>query len=107
MEGRCNGLRRGARAGVSSRARRWTGRQSIRGSAPLWRYPAMAELTEKKRDNLKPSQFGLPEEKKYPMPDKSHAANAKARASQQKKKGTITASEKAKIDRKADRILDK
>jgi hypothetical protein len=67
----------------------------------------MAELTEKKRDSLKKSQFGLPEEKKYPMPDKSHAANAKARASQQKKKGTITATEKAKIDRKADRILDK
>jgi hypothetical protein len=51
-------------------------------------------LTEKKRDSLKSSQFGLPEEKKYPMPDKSHARNAKARASQQKKKGTITASEK-------------
>ncbi len=67
----------------------------------------MAELTEKKRDSLKSSQFGIPEEKKYPMPDKSHARNAKARASQQKKKGTITASEKVKIDRKADRILDK
>ena len=67
----------------------------------------MAELTEKKRDSLKPSQFGLPEEKKYPMPDKSHARNAKARASQQKKEGNLTASEKAKIDRKADRILDK
>ena len=67
----------------------------------------MAELTEKKRDSLKKSQFGLPEEKKYPMPDKLHAANAKARASQQKNQGTITATEKAKIDRKADRILDK
>ena len=67
----------------------------------------MAELTEKKRDKLKDSQFGLPDEKKYPMPDKSHASNAKARASQQEKKGTITASEKAKIDRKADRMLDK
>jgi hypothetical protein len=67
----------------------------------------MAELTEKKRDNLKESQFGLPDEKKYPMPDKAHARNAKARASQQKKKGNLTATEKAKIDRKADRILDK
>jgi hypothetical protein len=71
------------------------------------RYAAMAELTEKKRDSLKESQFGLPDEKKYPMPDKSHARNAKARASQQKKEGNLTASEKAKIDRKADRILDK
>jgi hypothetical protein len=67
----------------------------------------MAELTEKKRDSLKESQFGLPEEKKYPMPDKAHARNAKARASQQNKMGNLTASEKAKIDRKADRILDK
>ena len=67
----------------------------------------MATLTEKKRDNMPDSKFGLPEEHKYPLPDKSHAANAKARASQQKKAGNLTASEKAKIDRKADRILDK
>ena len=67
----------------------------------------MATLTEKKRDKLPESKFGLPEEHKYPMPDKSHARNAKARASQQKKKGNLTAAEKAKIDRKADRILDK
>jgi hypothetical protein len=66
----------------------------------------MATLTEKKRDNLKDSTFGLPEEHKYPMPDKSHARNAKARASQQEKKGNLTGSEKAKIDRKADKILD-
>lgn len=67
----------------------------------------MATLSEKKRDNLPESKFGLPEEHKYPMPDKSHARNAKARASQQKKAGNLTASEKGKIDRKADRILDK
>jgi hypothetical protein len=67
----------------------------------------MATLTEKKRDNMPDSKFGLPEEHKYPMPDKSHARNAKARASQQKKQGNLTATEKAKIDRKADKILDK
>ena len=67
----------------------------------------MATLSEKKRDSMPDSKFGLPDEHKYPMPDKSHAANAKARASQQEEKGTITAKEKAKIDRKADRILDK
>jgi hypothetical protein len=67
----------------------------------------MATLSEKKRDRLSDSTFGLPEQHKYPMPDESHARNAKARASQQKKKGNLTASEKAKIDRKADRILDK
>jgi hypothetical protein len=41
------------------------------------------------------------------MPDKSHARNAKARASQQVKKGNLTATEKKKIDRKADRVLGK
>lgn len=67
----------------------------------------MAELTAKKRNATPKSEFGLPEEHKYPMPDKSHARNAKARASQQKKKGNLTVAEKNKIDRKADRILDK
>jgi len=67
----------------------------------------MAELTTKKRNAEPKSDFGLPDEKKYPMPDKSHARNAKARASQQAKKGNLTASEKQKIDRKADGILDK
>jgi hypothetical protein len=67
----------------------------------------MAELTTKKRNAEPKSDFGLPEEKKYPMPDKSHAANAKARATQQVKKGNLTKAEQTKIDRKADRILDK
>ena len=67
----------------------------------------MAELTTKKRNAEPKSDFGLPEEHKYPMPDKSHAANAKARASQQVKKGNLTKAEKTKIDRKADGILDK
>ena len=67
----------------------------------------MPTLSEKQRDRLPDSKFGLPDEHKYPMPDKSHARNAKARASQQEKKGNLTAAEKAKIDRKADRILDK
>jgi hypothetical protein len=67
----------------------------------------MGELSTKRRNAEPKSDFGLPEERKYPMPDKSHARNAKARASQQKKEGNLTASEKARIDRKADRILDK
>ena len=67
----------------------------------------MATLSEKKRDKLKSSTFGLPDERKYPMPDKSHARNAKARAAQQIKKGNLTKAEEKKIDRKADRVLDK
>ena len=65
----------------------------------------MAELKQGQKDKMKAKTFGLPDERKYPMPDKSHAANAKARASQQLKKGNITAAEKAKIDRKADKKL--
>ena len=67
----------------------------------------MAKLSEKKRDSMSDSKFGLPEQHKYPMPDESHARNAKARASQQEKKGNLSAADKAKIDRKADRVLDK
>src|SRR4026209_135279 len=64
-----------------------------------------AHLNEKKRDSLKSSTFGLPEERKYPMPDESHARNAKARASQQVKKGNLSKADERKIDRKADAIL--
>jgi len=39
------------------------------------------------------------------MPDKSHAANAKARAAQMAKKGKLSKSEEKKIDAKANRIL--
>ena len=67
----------------------------------------MATLTEKQRDKLPDSKFGLPDEHKYPMPDKSHARNAKARASQQVEKGHLTKAEEKKIDRKADKVLGK
>jgi hypothetical protein len=67
----------------------------------------MSELTEMKRDAEPNSDFGLPSKRKYPMPDKAHARNAKAPASQQKDAGNVTAAEKQKVDRKADRILAK
>jgi len=67
----------------------------------------MADLSAKKRDSLKKSSFGLPEERKYPMPDRSHAANAKARASQQEKKGNLSSAQRAKIDAKANAVLGK
>lgn len=57
------------------------------------------------RNKLPASEFGLPGSRKYPMPDKSHAANAKARASQMEHKGKISASTKAKIDAKANKVL--
>jgi len=67
----------------------------------------MADLTTGRRKSLPSSTFGLPGERKYPMPDRSHAANAKARASQQYNAGRLSGSEKAEIDRKANAKLGK
>ena len=36
----------------------------------------MAVLTSQQRKGLRASVFGLPSQRKYPMPDASHAANA-------------------------------
>lgn len=66
----------------------------------------MAKLNAKQRNKLPKSDFGLPGSEKYPMPDKAHAANAKARASQMVNKGKLSPSSKAKIDAKANRVLD-
>lgn len=65
----------------------------------------MATLTAKSRNKLPKSSFGLPGSRSYPMPDRAHAANAKARASQQVAKGNLSQSAKAKIDAKANKIL--
>lgn len=67
----------------------------------------MSELNASKRKKLAKKVFGLPGSKRYPMPDKAHAANAKARASQMVKAGKLSESSKAKIDAKANRILNK
>lgn len=66
----------------------------------------MAKLTTAKRKKLPKKSFGLPGEEKYPMPDKSHAANAKSRATQMEKKGKLSPSSKEKIDAKANKMLD-
>lgn len=67
----------------------------------------MAKLSTSKRNKLPKKEFGEPNERKYPMPDKSHAKNAKARASQMVKKGKLSTSAKSKIDAKANRMLGK
>ena len=67
----------------------------------------MAKLTTSKRNKLPKSDFALPTERKYPVNDKSHAANAKARASQMESKGKLSPSAKAKIDAKANKVLKK
>lgn len=71
----------------------------------------MAKLTAKKRNALPKGKFGLPGKKgqpgKYPMLDKSHAANAKGRATQQVAKGKLSPEAAAKIKHKADAVLGK
>ena len=76
----------------------------------------MAELSAKKREKLPTKDFGLPEKAKtkaakkqsgnYPMPDKKHARNAKARAAQQEHAGRLSKNQRERIDRKADKLLD-
>lgn len=67
----------------------------------------MSKLTTKARKAIPKSEFGLPGSKSYPMPDRAHAANAKARASQMVKAGKLSESSKAKIDAKANKVLAK
>ena len=65
----------------------------------------MAVLTTKARKALPKSTFGLPGKRAYPMPDRAHAANAKARATQAVKAGRMSKSTAAKIDAKANNLL--
>lgn len=65
----------------------------------------MSKLTTAKRKKIPDSKFGLPEERKYPMPDRSHAINAKARATQMVAKGKLSKADEKKIDAKANRII--
>lgn len=67
----------------------------------------MAKLKSSTRNALPKSEFGLPGSRKYPMPDRSHAANAKARATQMVSKGKLSSSAAAKIRAKANAILGK
>jgi len=47
-------------------------------------------LSAATRKRLPKSKFGLPGQRKYPMPDRSHAGNAKARAKQMLNKGKLS-----------------
>ena len=67
----------------------------------------MSKLTTKARKKIPTKSFGLPGERKYPMPDKAHAINAKARATQMVKKGKLSPGSAAKIKAKANRKLGK
>ena len=66
----------------------------------------MSKLTAKSRNAIPSSKFAGPD-RSYPVENKAHAANAKARASEMEHKGKLSSSEKAKIDAKANRKLGK
>lgn len=66
----------------------------------------MAKLTTKARKSLPDKDFAGPE-RSYPVEDKAHARNAKARASQAVNAGRMSKAQEAKIDAKADRKLGK
>jgi hypothetical protein len=66
----------------------------------------MSKLTSKARNALPAKAFAGPD-RSYPVNDKSHAANAKARATQAVNAGRMSSSEKAKIDAKANKVLKK
>lgn len=63
------------------------------------------KLDSEERKSIPTREFGLPGKRKYPMPDKSHAANAKSRAIQMVKRGKLSPASAAKIRAKADRML--
>jgi hypothetical protein len=65
----------------------------------------MAKLNAAKRNALPSSSFAGPD-RSYPVTDKSHAANAKARSTQAVKAGRMSESTKEKIDAKANKVLN-
>ncbi len=65
----------------------------------------MSKLTSKQREKLPASKFALPKERAYPIQDKAHAKNAKARATQMVKIGKLSPSAKEKIDVRANKVL--
>jgi len=67
----------------------------------------MAKLNTAARKEIPSSEFGLPGRRAYPMPDRSHAANAKARSTQMVKAGKLSASSAARIRAKANKMLGK
>lgn len=64
------------------------------------------KLTAKARKSIPAGKFAGPD-RSYPVEDKSHARNAKARASEMEHKGKLSSEEKARIDSKANKVLGK
>ncbi len=65
----------------------------------------MAKLGADERNELPAKDFAEPGKRAYPVEDKPHARNAKARARQAVKAGRMSKAEAARIDAKADRVI--
>lgn len=66
----------------------------------------MAALTSKQRKAMPKSKFAGPDGT-YPVEDKTHAADAKGRATQAVKAGRMSKNMESKIDAKANKVLGK
>ena len=64
----------------------------------------MSKLTTGARNKLPAKAFAGPD-RSFPVNDKSHAANAKARATQAVNAGRMSKGQEAKIDAKANKVL--
>jgi hypothetical protein len=67
----------------------------------------MAKLDADDGNKLPAKDFAEPGKRAYPIENKSHARNAKARARQALKAGRMSKAEEGEIDGKADRVLKK
>jgi hypothetical protein len=67
----------------------------------------MTKLNAARRRNLPGKDFAEPNKRAYPVEDKAHARNAKARAGQAANAGRMSKAEERKIDKKADAVLKK
>jgi hypothetical protein len=65
----------------------------------------MSVLSAAARKKIPSAKLGEPGKRAYPMPDREHAANAKARAKQQLHKGRLDRQTYEHIVRMADSIL--
>ena len=66
----------------------------------------MSKLSTAARKKLPSSDFALPG-RRFPVEDKAHARDAKARASQALNAGRLSAADTTKVDHKADAVLAK
>ena len=77
----------------------------------------MAQLTPNQRAKLPSKDFGLPEKARtakakketgnYPIPDRGHAISAKRLSRKNLEDGNLTKEEFERINRKADKVLEK